>query len=126
MSAHKTNKYDYYGDAGDANPPLHPDVLLNKTIMDPLPFPEIGTWRVHASCRDEDTATFFVSVGAGYGKEMRIKRMEAIAICKGCPVSFQCLRYAVKNDIRWGIWGAKDMQSLDNAERVSLRKVFNK
>jgi WhiB family redox-sensing transcriptional regulator len=120
------SKYEYYGDAGESNPPLHPELLINREIMDPLPFPEVGAWRAYSSCLGEDVATFFATGDRGYTKEIRSKRMEAVAICKGCPVSFQCLRYAVKNDIRWGIWGGKDMQSLDKIERIKLRKVFNK
>jgi WhiB family redox-sensing transcriptional regulator len=120
------NRWDYYDDAGESNPPLHRSLLVNKDIMDPLPFPEVGTWRAHSACRHEDVTTFFATGEAGYTKEIRKKRLEAVAICKGCPVSFQCLRFAVKNDIRWGVWGGKDMQSLDKVERISLRKIFNK
>ena len=121
-----TSKYEYYGSAGGSNPPQHYETTINKEIMNPLPFPEIGEWRVHSSCRGEDVTTFFATGEAGYTKEIRSKRQEAIAICKGCPVSFQCLRYAIKNDIRWGVWGGKDMQSLGRIERIKLRKIFNK
>lgn len=119
-----TSKYEYYGDAGESNPPQHRETIVNKEIMDPLPFPEIGTWRVHSSCRGEDVKMFFATGEVGRNKELITKRKEAIAICKGCPVSFQCLRYAVKNGIRWGVWGGKDMQSLKQTERIKLHKVF--
>ena len=120
------NRWDYYDDAGESNPPLHRSVMLNKEIMDPLPFPEIGTWRKFASCRHEDTTTFFAMGEVGHSKEVRKKKQQAIEICQGCPVSFQCLRYAVNNDIRWGVWGGRDMQSLEKIERLNLGKVFNK
>jgi WhiB family redox-sensing transcriptional regulator len=120
------NRWDYYDDAGESNPPLHRSTLLNKEIMDPLPFPEVGTWRKFASCRHEDTTTFFATGLVGHNKEVRQKRQQAVEICQGCPVALQCLRYAVKNDIRWGVWGGRDMQPLKKIERIKLRNIFNK
>ena len=32
----------------------------------------------------------------------------AKGICTGCPVRLECLRYALENDERYGIWGGEN------------------
>lgn len=41
---------------------------------------------------------------------------EAKQVCAGCEVWFECLRYALENNVEHGIWGG-----LDEAERLELR-----
>jgi hypothetical protein len=59
----------------------------------------IGDWADQAACRGSDLATFFPLVGD------RRTYLTAVAICADCPVSRDCLDYAVKNRIRFGVWG---------------------
>lgn len=107
--------------AGEESP-----ALPYKGYIDTLPFPEIGAWREHAMCKDQGNL-FFPSAKRGFsgeGSSVHKAKKEALGICKGCPVKFQCLRYAVKNDIKFGIWGGVDMQSLKGKKRTTLLKTF--
>jgi WhiB family redox-sensing transcriptional regulator len=57
-------------------------------------------WRDRAACRRDNTSHWFpdeTGRGAQYAK----------SVCSTCPVQTECLEYAVKNDIQYGIWGAK-------------------
>jgi WhiB family transcriptional regulator, redox-sensing transcriptional regulator len=58
----------------------------------------MGTsWMVSARCRSHDPEQFFVR-GASQSRR-------AIRICGACPVREDCLRYAIDNEIEFGIWG---------------------
>jgi len=48
-------------------------------------------------CREVDPETFFPSDGVGV--------LRARKICAQCPVSAQCLEYALANQIEHGVWG---------------------
>jgi hypothetical protein len=69
----------------------------------------LGPWARQASCAGENPDIFFppkTSPGT-----------EAREICQRCPVRQDCLDYAMRADIRYGIWGG-----LDENERHSLRR----
>ena len=62
--------------------------------------PEQDTsWQDDGLCAQADPEAFFPEKG---GSTKRAK-----AICKRCPVTDQCLKYALDNDERFGIWGGK-------------------
>lgn len=64
-----------------------------------------------AACRNEDLEMFFA---VGDGQEERAK-----AVCRGCPVRWECLTYALETRQRHGVWGG-----LTAEERVLLiRKI---
>jgi WhiB family redox-sensing transcriptional regulator len=48
---------------------------------------------------------------------VRALTLTAKAICMQCPVSTQCLQYALDLDIAHGIWGGAD-----ETERMRLRR----
>jgi WhiB family redox-sensing transcriptional regulator len=54
-------------------------------------------WMARGNCRLYPPATFFPSDGVGVDK--------ARAICAGCPVSHECLEYALEHRIDHGVWG---------------------
>ena len=54
-------------------------------------------WQLEAKCSN-DTSDLFFSVA-----ESKINR--AKAICQSCPVKSECLTFAVKEDIEFGIYG---------------------
>ncbi len=54
-------------------------------------------WMLSARCRNSDPEVFFVR-GAAQSRR-------AVGICRGCPVREACLRYAIENEIEFGIWG---------------------
>jgi WhiB family transcriptional regulator, redox-sensing transcriptional regulator len=59
-------------------------------------------WRSDAACLDEDPELFFPE-----GESERYQRQieAALEVCAACPVSAECLDYALDADQRTGIWG---------------------
>lgn len=56
-------------------------------------------WRNDSRCRDTDPELFFPDPTDHLGN------VQAKEFCKPCPVRAECLRWAVDNDIRHGVWG---------------------
>lgn len=54
-------------------------------------------WMTHGLCRELDPQVFFPSTGTGV--------VQAQRICKRCPVSSECLEYALTYAIEHGVWG---------------------
>lgn len=54
-------------------------------------------WMEEGKCREVAPAIFFPSDGLGVQKAQRI--------CATCPVSSECLEYALVNRIDHGVWG---------------------
>ncbi|MDV6271759.1 WhiB family transcriptional regulator [Rhodococcus globerulus] len=61
-------------------------------------------WRAFARCRTEDASIFFPPEGerptARSTRESAAKR-----ICRPCPVSVECLNFALTTGQQHGIWG---------------------
>lgn len=55
------------------------------------------SWMADATCMDADPDAFHVPIG---GDPRPAKR-----ICDACPVSDECLQYALETGQRHGIWG---------------------
>jgi WhiB family redox-sensing transcriptional regulator len=55
------------------------------------------SWMAAGDCRNHPPAVFFPSDGVGVDRARRI--------CATCPVSGQCLEYALENRIDHGVWG---------------------
>lgn len=67
------------------------------------------TWRQRAACRGLDPGLFHPERG---------EPTKAVkALCMTCPVQDDCLRYAIENDERVGIWGGKSER-----ERRAIRR----
>lgn len=60
------------------------------------------SWRDRANCRDRETSFFFPELSAR-GAAKQIAQVKAV--CSLCPVSAECLAYAINNDEQHGIWG---------------------
>lgn len=76
--------------------------------------PGPADWRHEAACLAHDAEKWFPIGTTGPA----IRQMEeAIAVCMGCPVRAQCLRYALDNRIVDGIWGG-----MGEDERQSLKR----
>ena len=54
-------------------------------------------WQEQAACIDSDLDFFEI-------KNRRLARA-AKDICEGCPVKDECLEFALRNKIEYGIWG---------------------
>ncbi len=65
-------------------------------------------WYERALCAQTDPEAFFPEKG---GSSREAKR-----ICVGCEVRAECLRYAIDNEERFGIWGG-----MSERERRRLR-----
>lgn len=81
-----------------------------------LPAPRQGDWdwQVNAACRGTDTSNFYHPENER--GPSRVKReMRAKAICAGCPVIENCLRWALDTREPYGVWGGlspEDRESL--------------
>ncbi|GAA2097692.1 hypothetical protein GCM10009759_28030 [Kitasatospora saccharophila] len=69
----------------------------------PAPPDRGSDWRQRAACTREDPELFFPvgNSGAALRQTERAK-----AVCRGCPVTRQCLRWALENKQETGVWGA--------------------
>jgi WhiB family redox-sensing transcriptional regulator len=54
-------------------------------------------WQNYALCSQADPDIFFPEKGGSLS--------EAKSICKQCKVRYECLNYALNNNINYGIWG---------------------
>jgi WhiB family transcriptional regulator, redox-sensing transcriptional regulator len=72
-------------------------------------------WQQQAACRGEQTGAFFPPPHFER-KELRLARERvAKAICRTCPVSAECLEYALALREPHGVWGG-----LNEVERRQL------
>lgn len=71
-------------------------------------------WQVRAACRTMDPELFFPERGE--------TQAEAKAVCATCPVRRDCLKYAIDNCERHGIWGGLSERERRKIRRVSPRK----
>jgi WhiB family redox-sensing transcriptional regulator len=67
-------------------------------------------WTIHAACPSFDPVIFFPERGQS--------TTPAKQICVDCPVSKECLDYALKNHQYYGIWGG-----LTEGERKQIKKA---
>ena len=71
--------------------------------------PDEYAWMFHARCRGINPAEFFPSDGTGVETAQRV--------CAACPVTSECLEYALQHGEKFGIWGG-----LSERERRRVRR----
>ncbi|MER5968258.1 WhiB family transcriptional regulator [Streptomyces sp. NPDC002055] len=71
-------------------------------------------WRQSAACIDEDPELFFP---IGTSGPAALQAEEAKTVCARCPVTEQCLEWALENNQDSGVWGG-----LEENERRALRR----
>lgn len=71
----------------------------------------IPAWHARAECGKADPDQFY----PGKGEYMVVR--DAKRICGRCPVTAECLAYALDHGERWGVWGGKSER-----ERRRLRR----
>lgn len=54
-------------------------------------------WQEHALCHQTDPEAFFPEKGG--------TTRAALRVCESCPVTRQCLDYALTNREEYGVWG---------------------
>ncbi len=74
------------------------------------------SWQARAVCAGMHAQLFFAPDGER-PQEREIREAKAKAVCALCPVRAQCLDYALRNSIRYGIWGG-----LNKEERARERR----
>ncbi|GAA1401408.1 WhiB family transcriptional regulator [Kitasatospora putterlickiae] len=72
-------------------------------------------WRESARCRGTDPELFF-PIGSGTSLPTLAQNDAAKAVCGRCPVSRQCLEWALKAPVE-GVWGGTT-----EAERRVMRR----
>lgn len=68
-------------------------------MMNQLRFTDIS-WQDEAACQDSGNKIYFADPSTD-----RQDVAQAKSICKKCNVRWECLEFATKNDIMYGIWG---------------------
>ena len=71
-------------------------------------------WRHRAACRDEDPELFFP---VGTSGPVLLQITEAKAVCRRCPVSAECLNWALASGQDAGVWGG-----MSEDERRALKR----
>lgn len=69
-----------------------------------LKHPDDGVWRDSASCRTMGNADFFASLH-NRSREALDRLARVREICGQCKVRTECLDFAVRNEIAYGVWG---------------------
>ncbi len=62
------------------------------------------SWMERARCSAVDSAVFFPECPTGPAND-RSPYAAARAVCGRCPVTAECLDYALRNHERYGMWG---------------------
>ena len=86
------------------------------TLLDPSQTSAGDDWRHRAACRDEDPELFFP---AGTSGPALLQVEQAKAVCRRCPVTGECLRWALDTGQEYGIWGGATEE-----ERRAWRRVW--
>ncbi|MFC9734299.1 WhiB family transcriptional regulator [Streptomyces roseolus] len=80
-------------------------------------------WRHRAACRDEDPDLFFPEGSTG---PALLQIEEAKSVCRRrCPVSAECLQWALETDQKAGVWGGTSEAERRAMKRRSTRNRSN-
>lgn len=97
---------EFRGDSGKPSDNIH--AAGPATVSDVFVVRKTEEWRSRAACRKEDLSEFYIS--GDTRKEETIKAIKiAQAVCEGCMVKAECLKYALDQKESNGIWGGVNM-----------------
>ena len=88
----------------------------------PAPVSDHWDWQVQAACRGLDASTFFHPDNER-GRSRRRREEEAKAVCARCPVTAQCLSWALSVQEPYGVWGGKSSTERDELLVEAKRAV---
>lgn len=77
------------------------------------------SWRPKAACRGYETDLFFPIGTTGPALE---QIEQAKAVCQDCPVSAECLEYALRTHQDAGVWGGMDEDERRTLWRARQRR----
>lgn len=86
--------------------------LTDAALADLFGLAEEESWQERALCAQTDPETFFPEKGGS--------TRQAKQICSGCEVRGDCLKYALDNDERFGIWGGLSERERRRLTRRSI------
>ena len=86
------------------------DDTLEFNIFD-VPILHERPWAVFAACKDEQGMAFF--------PQTRDEEVQALTICGICPVSEDCLDYALETKERFGVWGGTTEKERRRLSRIA-------
>lgn len=84
-----------------------------------LPETAHANWMNDGACQNEDPELFFPISVSDVGTE---QIAQAVAVCDRCEVADVCLRYALQNRIKHGIWGGQTEQQRQSMIRARRRR----
>lgn len=61
------------------------------------PTTQTATWQDDAACAGSEPGPFFSTD--------EHTQLQALEVCRGCPVREECLEHALRHGERFGIWG---------------------
>ncbi len=79
-------------------------------------FVPIENWREAAACLGSDV-NFFPAQGDNVGLD------KARAVCAGCPVSEECLIYAIETNQTEGVWSGTEPRERGKLRRQWVREL---
>ena len=80
------------------------------------------SWQDRAACAGTTMLLFFGRDGETQA-EREARESEARAVCASCPVRSECLAYALRHSVRYGIWGGLNEPERSLERRRRPRKV---
>lgn len=80
------------------------------------------TWRDNAACHGMDPAVFFPIAETRSQQDAAWAKERAVQVCRACPVTSQCLHYALDMDETYGVWGATTPDDRDALRRLRRRR----
>lgn len=77
-------------------------------------------WRDLAACRTADPEAFFPNIAVG---PLDTQVAAAKAVCTGCSVAAECLRWALKHGNVEGVWGGTSEDERRAIRREGRRRL---
>ena len=80
------------------------------------------TWRDQAMCRDTDPELFFPIGTTG---QALLQIAKAKSVCCQCPVTVECLEFALETNQDTGIWGGNSEDERRQMRRTAAQQARN-
>lgn len=78
------------------------------------------TWRDQAMCRDTDPELFFPIGTTG---QALLQIAKAKSVCYQCPVTVECLEFALETNQDTGIWGGNSEEERRQMRRTAAQQA---